>query len=1027
MNTLPQGWMKQNRKRGIDMKILILHLSDMHFSKKNSFNDNNITSIISALQQHVRDVEHVIILVSGDLAFSGKKGECIQASCFLNRIKDSITQRYGIHDVVINVVPGNHDIDYTNGDLGNDGLGEIEKTNNYEEYINKELEKQRQFFVLAQKYQCFVGNYLVQQMEYEYGGKKVQINLINTAIFSSLENDQGYHYLPQDSIDTLKQQGDSDYIITVMHHPHHWYSESCKKVLESALYTRSDIVFVGHEHYESTQKIEGDRSSINIFAGGRLCDRGDWTDSEFHVGVLDLETREYLNMKYHWNDSAKIYECNENNTPISLSKDRYNIIGLTVSPEYENELYVDKYILANNALDYFVFPLLVEERINEENGVLPDEISNIEMFFKKIQGKQKIIINGHNGSGKSLLARALYREISLSRLVLFVEGKKYTGSNEGTIKDTFERMFSKKPSDYQAFLQVDPESIAVVVDDIDAINDKKQEGFIDYLTEHFGLIIMTCQSEIDVDIMSRLKKRISLEDGMFFHIARFYSNKRRELVANVVRCVVDGDIDSQEKTIELLCEALTALKYLYSWNPDFIVQFVKYYCKNVGEASTNDGNVFSKVFEANLVSLIKPFAKKDLSVEKILVVLDKIAYYIVLNKKYPISVTEIENVITNYNSRYGSNIETFGFITIMRDARILKEYGKGFLFYERNYLAYFAAREIKRECTEGRYDQFQRVLDNSYLQINTDILMFITYIVDSPSFIRSIMKKAGEVVNEWEEYDFSKNDIKFLIGTPEQAIGPVTEDDVDSDENLSVQHEKEEEVNQIVKNDATIFEGETEDLSFVQQMMRAISLMIIVARTLPSFEQIMEIEEKKQCVSLIYKMPLLLFHTLVKQMDNDSGDLIKDIKDYHDYVYRKEKAHIEELTDEKALAILRWETSSMLLELMNSAFANATRPNTLDFIDAFPYKDKQTYQIEHLMSLERRDDLSSFKKEAIELFEKTKLPVVRSYVQRVTKHFIVKSKKIKPGDRDQLNTKIFGSGMNRAKLLAETKRYTRKN
>jgi len=420
--------------------------------------------------------------------------------------------------------------------------------------------------------------------------------------------------------------------------------------------------------------------------------------------------------------------------------------------------------------------------------------------------------------------------------------------------------------------------------------------------------------------------------------------------------------------------------------------------------------------------LLNPYAKKDLSVDKIMVILDKIAYYIITNKRYPILSGEIETVIQDYNKRYGSKINTHSFINLLLEAKVIKNYDNGFVFYERNYLAYFAAREIKRECTEGKTEQFQHVLECSYMPINADILMFITYIIDSPQFIRSIMRKAEEVVGDWKEFDFVDTDIKFLVGGPDKAIGPVSEDEIKKEENKTIEQEKEEARELMVRNDATIFDGETADLDNLQRIMRAISLMIILARTLPSFEQIMEVGEKEQCVNLIYQMPLKIFRTLAEEMDPESGDLIQQIKDYHDWVYRKDKLKLKPLSDEQALSVLRWEALSMLLELMNSSFANATRANTIDFIDAFPYNTETAYGVEHIISLDRRDDLTRFYKEAIKLFEDTDLPMVKSSVQRVAKHFLIKSKKVKASDRDRFNAKFFAQGLNKGKLLEETTR-----
>ena len=43
------------------MKLIILHLSDMHFSKKNSYQPVNIDAIVAALQQSVFEVQHTFI------------------------------------------------------------------------------------------------------------------------------------------------------------------------------------------------------------------------------------------------------------------------------------------------------------------------------------------------------------------------------------------------------------------------------------------------------------------------------------------------------------------------------------------------------------------------------------------------------------------------------------------------------------------------------------------------------------------------------------------------------------------------------------------------------------------------------------------------------------------------------------------------------------------------------------------------------------------------------------------------------
>ena len=46
------------------MNLLILHLSDMHFGKKNNFTQDNISAIVNALHESMRGIDHVLVIVS---------------------------------------------------------------------------------------------------------------------------------------------------------------------------------------------------------------------------------------------------------------------------------------------------------------------------------------------------------------------------------------------------------------------------------------------------------------------------------------------------------------------------------------------------------------------------------------------------------------------------------------------------------------------------------------------------------------------------------------------------------------------------------------------------------------------------------------------------------------------------------------------------------------------------------------------------------------------------------------------------
>lgn len=1008
------------------MKLLVLHLSDMHFKDTDNFGADNIKAMVSALRESTKGIEHLLIIISGDLSFSGKESENIQVDIFFNNLKKAIGERYKIQDIHFAIVPGNHDVDYSQGDLGRLGLEKIDTDSSYELILPKELSKQCCFYRLAKSYDCYPEKTVLYKKVIKFDERRILLNLINTAPFSVKdEEDQGFHYISSDDINSLYDQDDSDFIITVMHHPHHWFSSHCKKALESAIYSYSDLIYVGHEHYESSMKVECCNSSVNIFAGGKLCNRGNWSESEFHLGVLDMDTREYITHKYVFNDREKIYE-ELNVAKACLSQNRYNRLGLTIRGEFEEALLQDKYDISRSNKDYFVFPLL-EEYMTEDSIRLPREINSMDTFMRILFDEGKIVITGNRDTGKSILVKAIFTELSKTRITLYLSGKDVTSNFERTIHNAFEDEFSKDRSKYELFKQKTPDEVAIVIDDIDYIEQSKQYDFIEYIEERFGTIVETCQFDVDMDvnIRNRLKQRAKTKNYTFFRIAPFYSNKREQLVEKIVRQIMKNEREAQDKVITLLCDTLTKLKYLYSFNPEFIVQFTKYYCTNIGEAMQNDGSVFSKIFEANLTNLIIPYATK-ITVEKIFIILDKIAYYIYENSAYPVTLTQIDATIQKYNQEYGSRINTLEFVQLLSRARVFSTLDNGYIFSDRNYLAYFIAREIRRKSLEdGDFSQFNRVMANSHMPINTDILLFVTYITENKNIIKMIMDQAAQSVSDWTEFELENTDISFLVKPVEDIINPVLEGEKQEENQKKIEKEKDEIKSMIVANDKTIFDGESEDLDFLQKIIRSISLMVIVSRTLPSFEHLMKKEDKVACVDLIYQMPLKIFEVWARAVDSITAELVQDIKEFHEWEFRKEKPHHIPVDDNQALYILRWEATSFLLELMHTSIIYATRYNTNDFIDGFAYQKKLSYGIEHLMALGRRESVDSFIKESERLID-IKDSLTKTMIRRVTRNFMVNSKKMKSADIDRLNTKILNQTKLQQRFIIERNRNKKK-
>jgi 3',5'-cyclic AMP phosphodiesterase CpdA len=94
------------------MKILILHLSDLHIKDRNGINTFQIKKIVDVVVS-MGQFDRAILIVSGDIAYSGTKDQYKYAKNLLGGIIRNImktTQFRGLIDIMC--VPGNHDINH---------------------------------------------------------------------------------------------------------------------------------------------------------------------------------------------------------------------------------------------------------------------------------------------------------------------------------------------------------------------------------------------------------------------------------------------------------------------------------------------------------------------------------------------------------------------------------------------------------------------------------------------------------------------------------------------------------------------------------------------------------------------------------------------------------------------------------------------------------------------------------------------------------------------------------------------------
>lgn len=996
------------------MKILFLHLSDMHIHSKKDVNLFHVRKIVETLNV-VGEFQHAFIILSGDITYSGLKEQYIHAWHLIGSIIAELKTKFKISWVHILPVPGNHDVNLSKNDLGRKKIEELYELNKIYDVIGEELKKQEQFMVFANRSKCFADeNKLLCKKVVDCDGFKIEVNLLNSAVFSTIEEDKGLHYFPSYLSEKIVEPTGADLVISVMHHAPDWFNDSDKNTLEKVLFLKSTLIFLGHEHNISTKVISyNNNPDVKVLAGGMLCNNGCWDKSGYFVSTFDTEDRRFDLYEFNWNSTEQFYPQKQilsNSLQYKPSIEK----KIEVSQEFTKSFYEDeRQQLVDDFTKYFVFPRLQREEDTERISEI--DITTQEDFIKELEDKKRIIIAGVDNSGKTSLLKQFFKILTKSKVVVYCDVDSISNKKpDKIIKSVFEDIYGDNPNDYLKFKQIPKDNRVLIVDDIDRINPRQFGNFLDKIDEDFGYIIFGTRNIFELDVLERAKKALDIKSIFYrYRIMPFYSDKREELIKNIVNIVCSDDSDKEEM-IKVLCDAVKKERSLFNLNPDFIIQYVKYYCKNIKEISQNDGEVFSKVFEANIVNAVMPYLKK-MNVDKLFIVLDKVAYYIHSQKAYPIKFKEVENIINAYNEKYDSDVKTLEFIRITTISKILAQCGdeEEYKFCNKNYLAYFVAREINRKYQEGGGDKDLRdILNYSCFGINADILLFITYITDNPRILRFILSIAVELTKEWPEFSLNKINIPYLDNCNPQEINAPNEKDKDDAKKAEI--ERERKINDDKIDTIDIYDYKEDDADqLINQLFRALSLMTTLAKCLPNFEHMMEKEDKERFVEIIYKMPNKIFYLWANEVERERKAIIELIKELQSQDY----SHKKELSTDDVIKILQWQSISLLLDLYNVAATNATKDNTKKFLNKFKYDEAYTYSLEHLMVYEKSNSISGFIYEAEKLYDETKNATVKTMIKRIVHHLLVHAKKISVGETQRIERKFFNSVAEQRRIM----------
>lgn len=1007
------------------MRLQLIHLSDMHFEKKEDSFGIQIDKMIQAINS-VEDADECIIVISGDLAAKGSNKEYKSVSSLLGALYKTLgRQNFGGKKIEFICVPGNHDINFANMDITFEDIKKAYEDSKIEDIIERYLNNMSGFWGFAQYRKCFLEDKIVSKKVIAYENMKVGYVMLNTAPLSVLggnAEDMGSHYLTNEQIIRIEQATEADVNILVMHHSIEWFNSSCKEKIRKIISKKYSLVLTGHEHepvgesrningFGEVQYIQGNALYGYAVEGNGFC-----------VVNLDLEKSKMVGHSFLWKQSFYVPK------KILDGKIKTCFGGtLTVKNEFLEEISKDS--CKRKIDDYYVFPSLTYNVYKENEEVEKYDVETEIELNELILKHNRIVITGEHKAGKTVLAKKLFRRfLSQGKTPILVTASDVSKKKiEKTIEYVFGEQYESENDAYEMFKQIDNASKIVLLDEANLIQKNTLNTLLDYLEDDFGKIILFSEDKIDLDIRKQVVDLMVESDTLNLTIKPFLYVKRKKLISNILLCNEDRKQDIEKETNEINELINIQIKYFHL-DPEFIINFVNQYKRDYKFQFSSGLNVFNIVYESSIRNRIISNSE-NIDATIVINVLRELAYYMHFGKKRFVSIDEISEVVETYRKAYRQKVNVRLFLDATIKAKILVDIDNEIRFKDHTLVAYFVAQALNQKYyqEEDIKDNLDYLLKNLCFSINSDIVLFLALITNNPKFVNIIIEGAKAHFSEREELSFDTENVKFLLDTTVSVKNSLPDKEERSQrEEVLAKQEEEAKLSDLIELVNEYDYSDDDLLKIENQIIISFKYLEILSKALPAFCSNMKVEQQDVLVSLIYKCPNQFLYTVLRDIGENFESFCNEV--YEDIsVLRKEK-NIAEVNINSVKHMIEQISAVLVMSLYQVVAATCTSEQTIAALNDFDFSSNSNYKLQNLMMISRVAEVGPFSRRAQELNKEMDNKIEKSIIKYTAREYLLRNNVEIYGEAQSLIDCFFGEQSNqKLKLEIAKRRITEKD
>lgn len=878
-----------DHQRSPSMKLLLLHLSDIHVKSDGDFILKRADQISSALTNLEDNIEGCIVVVTGDIAYSGQPGEYVLAERFFLQLQACLIKVIGVADIPIVIVPGNHDCDFSTENQVRDILigtvtkGEVAKIS--DNLLRQSISVQSHYWQFVSRIKGTAvltspKDQLCSVEPVQVGNKKVSFYAYNTAWMSQKHEIQASLIYPIEYLPA--EDTSSDLVVAMFHHPYNWLESTNARSFSTNIERMADLILTGHEHepgqYFKSNRITG--ISNEYFEGDVLQDSTN-QGSGFNAILIDLDAKKQKSIQCRWNGKLYATEAlhatwqdfqrnkNRIRNEFVVSQEMTDFLtnpgaGFTNSRKEKLELN-----------DIFVEPNVKELiRIDTGSQIVQLPIRG-ERFWHRLLDNPYVAILGGESSGKTTLVKNLFNRFHAAGFVpvLFRGNEIKSCDRDRLVKDIGNVVeYQYSAGVVERFRQTGADKLVLLIDNYHHIqlNNKGSQELFKHLRQLFGRIVLFTHDLSKVDELP-LEAGVQnpLSSFIQFEMQEFGNQLREELIEMWFTIgqefsLSEVDLETQVVDTKRVVDSVLGRNLLPSY-PIFIL-IVLQQIEAQSNLATGSGSL-GYLYEHLITSSLAKTAKR-LALDTAHTYLSEIAQQMFVLSVRRLNEAQMSAVHDQYCADYKMTLRFDAIEKALIDAELLTVIDGRYSFKYKYCYYYFAALYLRDQLSsdDGKA-QLRRLAEHIYKEEFANILIFLTYLSKEPIIIEEMLRAARAVYPDAEPCDFSEQ-MKFVASLHDQIPKSVL---IDKD-TKSTRREMNEAIDKI---EAEMKQpNEDADLNDALRINVAFKTIQILGQLLKNFSGSIKGDRKLEIAEECYFLGLRALRTLFVVLEPHMEDIV---------------------------------------------------------------------------------------------------------------------------------------------------------